>query len=102
MAQLEPLDLSIRARNPDYHDKTRDIETALAWNAVRKTLENMGRIELVEYIKSVKISEKYITIFTEKPIVNSELKIYTEDILSRLNTSLESIGSIKKIGVRMR
>ena len=46
MSSFTLLDLSSRAINPDYHDKSRDIETALAWNAVQKTLTSMGRSEL--------------------------------------------------------
>jgi hypothetical protein len=46
MSSFTLLDLSSRAINPDYHDKSRDIETALAWNAVQKTLVSMGRSEL--------------------------------------------------------
>lgn len=59
--------------NTDYRNR-RDIETALAWNAVKKTLIELGREELFAYIKSVKITEKNITIMTGKPIVNEELK----------------------------
>ena len=64
MSSFTLLDLSSRAINPDYHDKSRDIETALAWNAVQKTLTNMGRSELFKYIKNIKISEKNIAITT--------------------------------------
>lgn len=40
MAQLEPLNLAIRARNPEYYDKSRDMETALAYNAIKKVLQS--------------------------------------------------------------
>ncbi len=43
MSSFTLLNLASRAKNPDYHDKTRDIETALAWNAIQKTLLNMDR-----------------------------------------------------------
>lgn len=50
-----------------------DIETALAWNIIKKVLHETGRQELFESIKSVKVTEKYITIHTGKPIINAEL-----------------------------
>lgn len=59
--------------NTDYRNR-RDIETALAWNAVKKTLIELDREELFAYIKSVKVTEKNITLMTGKPIVNEELK----------------------------
>lgn len=43
MSSFTLLNLASREKNPDYHDKTRDIETALAWNAIQKTLLNMDR-----------------------------------------------------------
>lgn len=61
---LTLLDLSSRAINPDYHDKSRDMETALAWNTLQKTLTNTGKGILFKYIKSIKISDKNITICT--------------------------------------
>jgi hypothetical protein len=50
-----------------------DIETALAWNAIKKVLVEAGRDELFPYIQSVKITEKYITLKTGKPLINAEL-----------------------------
>lgn len=91
-----PLHLADREKNPDYHDKSRDMETALVWNAVQKTLINMSRLELIPYVKSVKLWERTIVITTTKPIANAELRIYSEQILSNANESLERIGSIKR------
>ena len=90
--QLVPLDLAIRARHPDYYDKSRDMETALAWNAIQKTLTESGREELYKYIKSVRLTEKYIVITTEKPVANKEIKFYREEILKRANIGLVAIG----------
>ena len=91
-----PLNLAEREKNPDYYDKSRDMETALAWNAVQKTLINMDRIELCKYIKSVKLSDRTIVITTTKPIVNAELRIYSEQILTSANESLERIHSVPR------
>lgn len=89
MSKLEPLNLAIRARNPDYYDKSRDMETALAYNAIKKVLQSEWREELFGYIKSVKLTDKNIVITTGKPIVNAELKVYREKILENINKQLE-------------
>jgi hypothetical protein len=91
-----PLHLADREKNPDYHDKSRDMATALVWNAVQKTLINMSRLELIPYVKSVKLGERTIVITTTKPIANAELRIYSEQILSNANESLELIGSMRR------
>lgn len=70
---MKRIDISIREKNPLYHDRSRDIETALAWNAVKKALHEAGRDELFPYIQSVKVTEKYITLKTSKPLVIAEL-----------------------------
>lgn len=36
MSSFTLLNLASREKNPNYHDKTRDMETALAWNAIQK------------------------------------------------------------------
>lgn len=96
MSSLTLLDLSSRAINPDYHDKSRDIETALAWNAVQKTLLNMDRGDLSKYIKSVKLSDKTMVITTTKPIVNAELKVYIPQILMNANESFRQIKTTER------
>ncbi|NRH20951.1 DUF721 domain-containing protein [Candidatus Gracilibacteria bacterium] len=96
MSSFTLLNLASREKNPDYHDKTRDMETALAWNAVQKTLLNMDRGDLSKYIKSVKLSDKTIVISTTKPIVNAELKIYQEQILRTANESFRQIKTLER------
>lgn len=72
-------------RNP------RDIATALAWNAVKKTLTELGRDDLFPYIKSIKITEKEVIIKTGKPIVNSELIRYQETLSENLHKALTAL-----------
>ena len=97
----ELINLTSRARNPDFYDKTRDMETAIAWNAIKKTLSDTDREDLFKYIKSVRLTEKFIIITTEKPIANGEIKIYNEILLERINTGLVSIGQMERTGVRV-
>ena len=65
---MEKIDIRKHARDPKYYNRDRDIETALVWNAVKKTLENSAREALFKTIKSIKISERTILITTEKPL----------------------------------
>jgi hypothetical protein len=80
MSTFDPIDLAKRTRVSEYHDRTRDIETALAWSSVKKVLTQAKREDLFEQIQSIKVTEKYITLTTQKPIVNAEL-IYHKDSL---------------------
>ena len=96
MAQLEPLNLAIRARNPLYYDKSRDMETALAYNAIKKVLQAEWREELFGYIKSVKLTDKNIVITTGKPVVNTELKMYRGKILESVNEILRNLWILKR------
>lgn len=101
MAQLEPLNLAIRARNPEYYDKSRDMETALAYNAIKKVLQSEWREELFGYIKSVKLTDKNIVITTGKPVANAELKHYKEKLLKEVNVGLKWISAIHREGLRL-
>jgi hypothetical protein len=96
MSSFSLLNLASREINPDYHDKSRDIETALAWNAVQKTLLNLDRGDLSKYIKSVKLTDRTIVISTTKPIANAELRIYTEQILKTANESFDQIKTLRR------
>lgn len=96
---MERIDLS--HFNTDYRSR-RDIETAIAWNAVKKTLIELGREEIFSYIKSVKVTEKNIILTTEKPVVNAEIILYREKLLSSVNTGLKTIRSLPRSGLRLR
>ena len=65
------------------------MEIALVWSAVKKTLVEVGQEKLFGYITSVRLSEKYIAITTGKPIVNAELRLFSELILIRVNAGLK-------------
>lgn len=86
----ELINLSEHARNPDYYNRDRDIAVALAWNAIKKTLSELGKEDLFGYIKSVRLTEKSIVITTGKPIVNTELGHYREKFLTEINMSLKT------------
>lgn len=96
---MERIDLS--HFNTDYRHR-RDIETAIAWNAVKKTLSELEREELFGYIQSVKVTDKNITISTGKPIVNAEIRLCSEKILASINKGLKTIRSVPRSGFRMR
>ncbi len=64
----------ISLKTSSIYRTSHDIETALAWNAIKKVLVEAGREELFPYIQSVKVTEKYITLKTGKPLINAELR----------------------------
>ncbi len=98
---MQKINLAHHERNPDYYDRERDILTALAWNGVRKTLQEAGRQELFTYIKSVRLTDVSIVITTGKPIANAELKLYREKLLENMNTSLAAMKGVKREKLRL-
>lgn len=80
-----------RAKNPEFYDRTRDMETALAWSSIRRVLREAGREELFAYIQSVRLTDKNIVISTGKPIVNEEIRQFRTLIITELNITLTRI-----------
>lgn len=76
------------------YKKPIEIETALAWNAVKKFLEQESREELFEYISWVKVTEKNISIVVRESLAKNELALYKESlgkfILEKLSDSYDS------------
>ena len=92
---------TINLRNiPSDFRESHDIHTALAWNAVKKILIENNREELFGHIHSIRLSEKYIIITTEKPIVNAEIKMYAENVLSRFHESMKAFGGQTRKGIK--
>lgn len=56
--------------------------SAIAHKRLRDFLESKGRKELYSFIRSIRLKTANIYIKTEKPIVNNELKVFQEEILS--------------------
>lgn len=77
------------------HSNSPAIISALAWNAVRDSLEKLGKKELVSYIESVKVTDTRITIKTGKPVVNMELSNCKEAIKRRIEEGFQTFGIAK-------
>ncbi len=90
------MNLSQHERNPSYYNRDRDMWLALAWNAIKKTLTEVGQEKLFEYITSVRLTEKNIIITTGKPLVNAELRMCSEEILLSANMSFAQFQSMKR------
>lgn len=88
---MKPLDLSTYLPQWDYHDRRQDIKTALAWHAIKKTLQESEKIHLFEYIQSVRIYESSVIIGTKKPLINQELKYIDKKILANINAQFAKI-----------
>ena len=62
-----------------YWDR-KEILVSVILSKIKALLEEKGRDELLSYIENVKNNNDIFTIKTSKPIINSELKMYSEDI----------------------
>lgn len=75
----------------------KDIETALAWSALRSVLDDQSKSEMFSHVRSIKVTEKYITITTNKPIINEEFSFYRKMILRRYEENTKGFTHQKKI-----
>lgn len=95
MELLNLRDASLKYRKPV------EIETALAWNAVKKFLDENEKSELFEYIAWVKVTEKNISIVVRESLAKHELSLYKEPlrdfILAKLNSAYDSHERTVKI-----
>lgn len=66
--------------------------SSVLYNKLSNLLDNKGKKELFEYIKSIKVTDWKITIKTQKPIVNAEFKLLEEDIYDIFQSTLTSFG----------
>lgn len=57
-----------------------DIETSLAWNAVKKFLEKNEKSEIFEYISGIKITKKNISLVVPNAMVKHEISLYKEPL----------------------
>lgn len=96
------IDISKREHHKDYYDRSRDMATALAWNAIKKVLHEHHREELFGPIQSVRLTDKHIIITTMKPIVNAEIKMYAEEILSRFQEAMKLFGGRSREGIKLK
>lgn len=100
---MKKIDLREHQRDPKYYNRDHDMETALAWNAVKKTLTELGRSDLYEYIESIKVTEKNIIITTHRPIVNAEMRQYSHKLRDTLRHTLRIMsGDYQKWTLRIR
>ncbi|MBS9784024.1 hypothetical protein KGV55_01615 [Candidatus Gracilibacteria bacterium] len=82
--------LTIKDFNADFRSK-KNVETALIWNALKKTLESAGKSGLFPYVNSVNISDTTVKIITKKPIVNQELKMLEENLIPAFKKALKPL-----------
>lgn len=72
---------------------TSQMMSALIYKKIHDLLLTKGRLELFEFICSIKIMSGKLIIKTQKPIVNSELKMYEEEILKIFEYVLKNFSS---------
>jgi hypothetical protein len=99
---MQKINLREHRRDPAYYNRDRDMETALAWNAVKKILEKNAREDLFAYVRSVRLTPKNIAITTHKPLVNEEMGFYQREILDAVNDSVKAVGGVKREKIRLQ
>ncbi|MDD2565989.1 MAG: hypothetical protein PHZ26_03535 [Candidatus Gracilibacteria bacterium] len=72
---------------------TSQMMSALVYKKIHDLLLNKSRFELFEFICSIKIISGKLIIKTQKPIINSELKMYEEEILKIFENVLKNFSS---------
>lgn len=66
--------------------------SSVLYNKIHELLIDKDKIELFEYIKSIKVTNSKVVIKTQKPIVNAEFKLIEEDISKIFYSTLTSFG----------
>lgn len=72
------------------------IISSVLYKKLSTLLENLWKKELFEYIKYIKVTPWKVVIKTQKPIVNSELKLIYEDIHNIFFETLIGFGFLYK------
>lgn len=76
--------------NLDKFSNSEMIITSVIFAKLKNFLTEKDKLELFEYIKVIKNNNWIITIKTTKPIVNSELKLFQEEISELIKNVFES------------
>lgn len=92
--------INLRNHTHQYRTNTQ-IETALAWNAVKKFLIKIEREDLFKVIKGIKITEKNITIVVRSPLIKSELSLHKEALYRYLEEGLTETFASHKRNIRI-
>lgn len=59
------------------------------WNCIVDIFKEKKNLDISDFLISIKISQKKIFIKTNKPILNSEIILFSEEIISKIKQKLE-------------
>jgi len=77
--------------------KKDNITKSIIWNEIIFLFKEKKNIDIAPYLISIKITWNIIIIKTLKPIVNTELLLYKNELLTRIKSKLEKTKIILKI-----
>lgn len=86
-------DLVLKSLNKTW--KQNQILSSIIYNILIKKFKDKKNIDISSYIISVKIKENIISIKTNKPIINQEIKLFENEILEEITQKFKKIW-IKK------
>lgn len=86
-------DLVLKSLNKTW--KQNQILSSIIYNVLISKFKDKKNIDISSYIISVKIKEYNISIKTNKPIINQEIKLFENEILEEITQKFKKIW-IKK------
>lgn len=85
-------DLLLKSLNKT--NKTSKVIESIIYNSIIEVFMDKKNIDIKDYIISIKIINNIIIISTNKPIINSEIKILEEDIIKNIQKKIKNIWII--------
>jgi len=76
--------------------KTEVIIQSIIWNTIIEIFKNKKNIDITSYLVSIKLKWENVLVKTNKPIINTELYLYSEEIKK------SSLDKLKKIWIKYK
>jgi len=76
--------------------KTEIIIQSIIWNTIIEIFKSKKNIDITSYLVSIKLKAEFVLVKTNKPIINTELYNYSEEIKKN------SFNKIKKLWLNYR
>jgi len=71
--------------------KTEIIIQSIIWNTIIEVFKEKRNIDITSYLVSIKLKWENILVKTNKPIINNELYLYSEEIKKISKNKIEKI-----------
>ena len=82
--------------------RSREIESAFLFGALRRYLTEVGRSDLIPHVTSIRVVGNRITVKTRRTIINAELGMFREGITELFSPLMKQWGKGTSIVVIFR